>query len=140
MVSRDHIAKTLKKLRNAKGYTAEYVGSLIGKSGKTVSAWEVGHGQPDAEMLINLCDIYEVDNILAEFAITAEAETKKPPVVVTDDERENICNIISDKIMSISDEQFYRLYKFIKWLDLPPTEFDKLQVIAELLLSNQAKS
>lgn len=66
-MSREYIAKKLKELRIKSGLTAKEVGDKIGKSGKTVSAWENNHGQPDAEILIALCDIYDVDDILEEF-------------------------------------------------------------------------
>lgn len=66
-MSREYIAKTLKRLRETSGFTADEVGKIVGKSGKTVNAWENNRGQPDAEMLMLLCDIYKVDNILAEF-------------------------------------------------------------------------
>lgn len=66
-MSREYIAKALKRLREQSGLTADEVGALVGKSGKTVNAWENNRGQPDAEMLMLLCDIYKVDNILAEF-------------------------------------------------------------------------
>ena len=66
-MSRETIAKVLKRLRERSGLTAEEVGALVGKSGKTVNAWEHNRGQPDAEILILLCDIYHVENILAEF-------------------------------------------------------------------------
>lgn len=66
-MSREEIAKILKKLRKKRGLTANEVGALIGKSGKTVNAWENNRGQPDVEILIELCDIYEVDDILSEF-------------------------------------------------------------------------
>lgn len=66
-MSRDYIAFTLKRLREAAGLTINDVGEMIGKSGKTVSAWENGRGQPDAEILIKLCGIYHVTNMLAEF-------------------------------------------------------------------------
>ena len=66
-MSREYIAKTLKRLRENKKLTADQVGVLVGKSGKTVNAWENNRGQPDAETLMQLCDIYEVDNILNEF-------------------------------------------------------------------------
>lgn len=67
-MSREHIANTLKRLRIESGLTADEVGEMIGKSGKTVNAWENNRGQPDAEILIQLCDIYKVDNILKEFS------------------------------------------------------------------------
>ncbi len=69
-MSKEYIAKTLKRLRESVGLTADQVGETIGKSGKTVNAWENGRGQPDAEILIKLCGIYKVDNLLAEFDTT----------------------------------------------------------------------
>lgn len=66
-MSREIIAKQLKRLREQSGLTADQVGALVGKSGKTVNAWENNRGQPDAEMLMKLCDIYNVSDILAEF-------------------------------------------------------------------------
>lgn len=66
-MSREFIAQKLRELRQKSGLTADEVGKKIGKSGKTVNAWENNRGQPDAEILIALCDIYEVDDILKEF-------------------------------------------------------------------------
>lgn len=66
-MSRESIAKALKRLRKQSGLTADQVGAMVGKSGKTVNAWENNRGQPDAEILIQLCDIYNVGDILAEF-------------------------------------------------------------------------
>lgn len=66
-MSREFIAKALKRLREDQGLTADQVGAMIGKSGKTVNAWENNRGQPDAEMLMLLCKIYKVENILKEF-------------------------------------------------------------------------
>lgn len=61
------VAGTLKRLRAKSKMTANEVGALVGKSGKTVNAWEHGHGQPDADMLIKLSQIYHVENMLEEF-------------------------------------------------------------------------
>ena len=66
-MSRFEIAETLKRLRAKSGLKADEVGALLGKSGKTVNAWENGRGQPDADTLIALSDIYGVVDILAEF-------------------------------------------------------------------------
>ena len=78
-MSRDFIAATLKRLREKSGLTADEVGIKIGKSGKTVNAWENGRGQPDADILIELCDIYEVDNILDEFREKEKASVPEKP-------------------------------------------------------------
>lgn len=68
-MSRKDIAAALKRLREGSGLTANEVGALVGKSGKTVNAWENNRGQPDAEMLMKLCDIYHVKDILSEFRV-----------------------------------------------------------------------
>lgn len=77
-MSREHIAEVLKKLRENKGLTANAVGEIIGKSGKTVNAWENNRGQPDAEMLILLCDIYGVEDILNEFRDVPKSKNPQP--------------------------------------------------------------
>lgn len=60
---REQLAKRLKEFRDRAGFTIYEVGEKIGKSGKTVSAWENGRGQPDADMLLSLCELYEIDSI-----------------------------------------------------------------------------
>ncbi|SHJ86966.1 helix-turn-helix domain-containing protein [Hespellia stercorisuis] len=60
---REELAKRLKYYREKNGMTVYEVGEAVGKSGKTISAWEVGRGQPDADMLILLCKLYHVRSI-----------------------------------------------------------------------------
>ena len=76
-MSREYIASVLKRLREASGLTADQVGKLVGKSGKTVNAWENNRGQPDAEILMLLCEIYGVEDVLATFK--EGYKTKKAP-------------------------------------------------------------
>ena len=66
-MSREQIAATLKRLRKESGMTAEEVGNLIGRSGKTIASYESGHRQPDADTLLFLCKAYNVSDILSEF-------------------------------------------------------------------------
>lgn len=63
---RKQLPDKLRKFRLHAGLTAKDVGNRIGKSDKTVSGWEHGRGQPDADMLFLLCEIYGIENI-AEF-------------------------------------------------------------------------
>lgn len=65
MTTREYMAKKLKELRNGKGMSVDEVGERVGKSGKTISAWEVGRGQPDADKLIELCQLFGVS--ISEF-------------------------------------------------------------------------
>lgn len=67
-MSREYIASVLKRLRAEQGMTADEVGEIIGKSGKTVSGWENARSQPDADLLLKLCEIYKVENILDTFS------------------------------------------------------------------------
>lgn len=80
-MSKEYIASVLKRLRTESGLTADEVGTLVGKSGKTVNGWENGRSQPDAELLLQLCDIYKVDNILDTFI---EYRKNIKPLVVRD--------------------------------------------------------
>lgn len=63
---RKSLAGKLREFRLQTGLTAKEVGDRIGKSDKTVSGWEHGRGQPDADMLFRLCEIYKIKSI-AEF-------------------------------------------------------------------------
>lgn len=57
MTVRTNIAAGLKQARKNAGMSVEEVGKALGKSGKTISAWEVGRGQPDGDELIILCGL-----------------------------------------------------------------------------------
>ena len=65
--ARTILAAKLKEYRIQAGLTIFEVGDKIGKSGKTVSAWENGHGQPDAEMFVKLYNLYNMKS-MSEFS------------------------------------------------------------------------
>lgn len=58
--TRRRIALQVKRLRKERGISVDELGVAVGKSGKTISAWEVGHGQPDADAMIKLCRLFGV--------------------------------------------------------------------------------
>ena len=64
--ARSILAAKLKEYRQKAGLTIYEVGEKVGKSGKTVSAWEAGRGQPDAEMFIKLYYLYSMES-MSEF-------------------------------------------------------------------------
>lgn len=66
-MSRDRIAKKMKDLRLQQGMTAKEVGRLLGKSEKTICAWETGRGQPDLDLFFTLCRLYQVKDVQAAF-------------------------------------------------------------------------
>lgn len=60
---REQLPARLKAFRKAANMTTADVGARIGKSDRTVNAWENGRGQPDADTLLALCDIYGINSI-----------------------------------------------------------------------------
>lgn len=60
------LAGKLQRFRKQAGLTTVEVGEKVGKSAKTVSGWEHGRGQPDADTLFQLCELYGIRSI-AEF-------------------------------------------------------------------------
>ncbi len=113
-MSRETIARVLRKLRLQSGLTANEVGAMIGKSGKTVNAWENNRGQPDADMLMNLCDIYNVKDILSEFR-----EVERDVFTVSHHEKEVVLayredtsmQAAVDRLLGVEREKKIRVYK-----------------------------
>ena len=72
------LAIKLKEYRERSGLSAKEVGNAVGKSEKTINAWEHGRGQPDADMLFVLCNLYKIENINVFYGLDdvdhAEAE------------------------------------------------------------------
>ena len=54
------ITKNLRKLRQGKRLTQEYVAERLGVSAKAVSRWEKGDSTPDIEKLIAISDMFEI--------------------------------------------------------------------------------
>ena len=61
MSVRDELPFRLRRFRKLANLTEEQVGQQIGKKAGTVSAWEHGRGQPDADVFVQLCVLYQVD-------------------------------------------------------------------------------
>ena len=75
----------LREFRQRAGLTAKEVAEKIGKSDKTVSGWEHGRGQPDADMLFRLCEIYKIKSI-AEFYSDGRQEPAEEPLSAAESE------------------------------------------------------
>jgi transcriptional regulator with XRE-family HTH domain len=72
-MSREGIAKALRYFRLRSGKTAAEVARIVGKSEKTVYAWETCNGQPDADTLLLLCDLYGIKDFGEFRAMSDEA-------------------------------------------------------------------
>ena len=82
-MSRERIAEVLKEKRKARRLSVEGVADILCKkyeieiSSKTLYSYESGHRQPDADLLMALCEIYGITDIMAAFR-DPQAETKTP--------------------------------------------------------------
>lgn len=70
--ARSILAAKLREYRQRAGLTVYQVGEYLGKSGKTVSAWETGHGQPDAEVFVKLYKLYNMESMSDFYGIKDE--------------------------------------------------------------------
>ena len=83
---RKSLAGKLRKFRLRAGLTTKEVGDKIGKSDKTVSGWEHGRGQPDADMLFLLCEIYQIESIAEFYSEVPEEKGKNESALLPDEE------------------------------------------------------
>lgn len=60
MTTREKIGRELRSLRESKGYTLEELGTLVGKSRKTIHAYEKGIISISVDNLKEILDIYGV--------------------------------------------------------------------------------
>lgn len=80
------IGKALKKYRTTNNLSVKEVTELLEQRGvktsdKSVYAWECGRTQPDADTLLMLCSIYNVDNVLESFGYNS---SKNSDIILTD--------------------------------------------------------
>ena len=71
------ITKNLRKLRQGKRLTQEYVAERLGVSAKAASRWEKGDSTPDMEKLIAISDMFEIslDELVMDKVPTQIGET-----------------------------------------------------------------
>lgn len=59
-MTREEIARIIKKARASAGFTQTEAASAIGRKQQTLASWETGQSQPDANTLFQLFDFYGV--------------------------------------------------------------------------------
>lgn len=62
-----NIGKTLKEIRLKTGISQKQAYEYIGVVQSTFSSWETGKAEPPTEVVLKLCDLYQVDDILSTF-------------------------------------------------------------------------
>ena len=66
------IGDTLRESRISAGISVEQISAILTRKGykasiKTIYSWENGNSSPSPDALLEMCDIYKIDNILATF-------------------------------------------------------------------------
>lgn len=71
----EYIPKVLKEYRKKNQYTVNDVSLMlhersINVAPKTIYGWESGQANPSADMLLTLCELYNIEDILSAFGYT----------------------------------------------------------------------
>ena len=101
--------ENLKMLRKEKGFSQEELASKVHVVRQTVSKWEKGLSVPDAEMLVQIADVFEVPVSRLLGATLPAAEDDAP----------GQRNEIAEQLMKINEQLVIknnRTRKIIKWL------------------------
>lgn len=81
-MTKAEIAETLKNLRIQAGYTQLQVAEKVHKgAAQTVASWENGKSQPDVDTFLQLCELYNVEDILATFRNSPSKKDSQIPVI-----------------------------------------------------------
>lgn len=60
MNTKSYLSLRLYLARKSAGLSVDEVGRELGRSGKTISAWEAGYNEPSPDMLIKVCHLFKV--------------------------------------------------------------------------------
>lgn len=86
---KEHIALQIRRFRKEMGVTMAALGKLLDppRSGNTIQSWEIARTQPDADTLIQLCQIFgkDIRDFYSQDAAIKDAEAE---TCYTDDEVE----------------------------------------------------
>ena len=85
MTAREDIASNIKRFRKECGMTTAELGAACGKSAKTIAAWEVGRGQPDADATILICRALHIE-LSDLYGVQGETQQDEalPPASISD--------------------------------------------------------
>lgn len=77
MIRNEHIPKVLKEYRKKNHFSVNDVSLMLQERSlnvapKTIYGWESGQANPNADMLLTLCEMYNITDILSVFGYTEE--------------------------------------------------------------------
>ena len=110
------LSQRILALRNRLNLSQEKFGELVGKSQRTVAAWEAGARSPSFNVLCSIADTLNVsvDYLLGRTEIpNVYFDTKKEPTV--DDDGLRACAI--NRVSGLSDPALARVLDFLSGLE-----------------------
>ena len=75
------LGENIKTYRQKKGYTQEEVANRLHVTRQTISKWEKNYSVPDAEVLVKLADVLEVQTSQL-LGVKADSDKKLPVVTI----------------------------------------------------------
>ena len=123
------IGEQIKKYRNIKGMTQQYIADALGESsGRVIYNWEKGVGRPDCDKLARLCDLLDVS---ADELIGSKYLIERPTAIEwtmlqkyrdLDDHGKEVVNFLinneHNRVSTASKKSKPCMYK-IRWYTLP---------------------
>lgn len=100
-------------VRSNLSLSQEKFGELIGKSQRTIAAWEAGDRSPSFSTLCKLADVFDVSvDYLLGRTDSFQSENKKP--IVSDDE---LRKWAINRVSVLSDQELVRVHDFLTGLE-----------------------
>lgn len=126
------LAKTLKELRKAHGYTQDYVAEFLGLVRQTYSHYETGKRSPNPEILFKLAGLYSISvDDLMQLTITLDRNIyyDAPAPTQSSKDLEEFLNFLNNPKNEKKYKLFSNLEKELLFYFEQLSESDKLEII-----------
>ncbi len=111
MWTKEEIGRVIKESRIDAGLTQKQVADALNRPQNTISAWEVGRAQPDANTLFML---FQVLGRSVDEAFGFSSEQKKEPPTISDEER--LDQEIISRLVQLTPEELEKVDAFVQGL------------------------
>lgn len=128
----DLLAKRLKELRKAHGYTQDYVAEFLGLVRQTYSHYETGKRSPNPEILFKLAGLYSISvDDLMQLTITLDRNIyyDAPAPTQSSKDLEEFLNFLNNPKNEKKYKLFSNLEKELLFYFEQLSESDKLEII-----------
>lgn len=111
MWTKEEIGRVIKESRLDAGLTQKQVADALNRPQNTISAWEVGRAQPDANTLFML---FQVLGRSVDEAFGFSSGQKKEPPTISDEER--LDQEIISRLIQLTPEELEKVDAFVQGL------------------------